>query len=117
MKKLSKIIDRTEIKEKKLDSNLIYILENGNQVGSLILVYEGNDIASIFSLYILEKNRGNGYARDLMNHAIKVCKRRNVDKICLNTELDNDPANKLYKSMGFKVMGIDDGFFKYELSM
>jgi len=33
----------------------------------------------------------------------------------LNTETENDPANKLYQSMGFELKGLKSGFNNYIL--
>ena len=97
-----------------LDSELLFITENGKQVGSLILcISEGK--ASVFSVAILEKFRGQGYSKKLMNSAIERAKQRGCNIMELNTEITNEVANNLYKGMGFELKGLMDDYNNYQL--
>lgn len=96
----------------KLDTELVYLTENNQQVGSLLLVYEPNK-ASVFSLEVLKDHRKKGYGRRLMENAIEQARKMNCQFIELNTETDNTAANKLYESMGFELQGLKDGFNNY----
>ena len=49
MKKMTEILNKVDVKVQPLNSELVYLTENDKQVGSLILIYSGDD-ASIFSL-------------------------------------------------------------------
>jgi len=103
-----------DINHVNLDSELVYLNENGKQVGSLILCYNG-DLANVFSLAVLEKYRGKGYGKKLMDGAIARSKARGCKTMELNTEVDNTVANKLYESMGFQLNGIKDEYNNYLL--
>ena len=95
-----------------LNTELVYLTENNKQVGSLLLVYEG-DKSSVYSLQVLETHRKKGYGRKLMEKAITRSKEKGCSMIELNTEVDNDKANNLYQSMEFKLEGIKFGFNNY----
>jgi ribosomal-protein-alanine N-acetyltransferase len=103
-----------DVNHVNLDSELVFLSENGKQVGSLILCYNGVS-ASVFSLAVLEKYRGKGYGKKLMDGAIKRSKERGCKTLELNTEVDNTIANKLYESMGFHLNGIKDEYNNYQI--
>ena len=113
MNKFSKICEnRVNIGVSTLNTELVYLTENNQQVGSLLLIYEEGK-ASVFSLEILSDYRKKGYGRKLMENAIKRCKEKNIPLLELNTDIDNNPANNLYLSMGFELKGLKDGFNNY----
>jgi len=115
MKKFTEI-KKVEVGVGRLDCELVYLAESGQQVGSLLLVYEGGR-ASVYSLQVLECHRGMGYGRRLMEHAIGHCRDRGVSAIELNTEKDNEAANRLYGSLGFGMVGEKFGFVNYVLPL
>lgn len=113
MKKLTEVLnERVNVGLMNLNSELLYITEGGNQVGSLVLIYNENK-ASIFSVEVLNKFRGKGYGKKLVENAISRCKERKCELIELNTETDNKVANNLYQSMGFELIGLKDDFNNY----
>lgn len=116
MNKFSKIfenINYVNVGVTVLNTELVYLTENNEQVGSLLLVYE-NEKASVFSLEVLSNHRKKGYGRKLMENAIRRCQEKGCQLMELNTEIDNDPANKLYQSMGFEIAGLKSGFNNYK---
>jgi ribosomal protein S18 acetylase RimI-like enzyme len=116
MNKFSDISNNNiEIGVSPLNTELVYLSENKEQVGSLLLVYEDNK-ASVFSLEVLVSHRKRGYGRKLMEKAIDRCRERGYHLVELNTETDN-PVNKLYKSMGFELKGLKSGFNNYTKSI
>jgi ribosomal protein S18 acetylase RimI-like enzyme len=117
MNKFTKITEsRVDLGVKPLSTELIFLTENGVQVGSLLLVNEGSS-SSVYSLEVLEKHRKKGYGKKLMEKAIKHCKSKGFSSINLNTEFDNVPANKLYQNLGFKVVGNNFGLNNYTLNL
>lgn len=99
-----------------LNTELVYLNENDEQVGSLLLVYEGAT-SKVFSLQVLEEHRGKGYAKQLMSLAIERSKERGSQLLELNTEIDNTPANSLYEGLGFELVGYKFGFNNYQLKL
>lgn len=113
MKKLTDLInEKVELGVQNLNSELLYITEGGHQVGSLVLVYNEGQ-ASIFSVQVLNRFRGKGYGKSLVEKAVERCVERRCSSIELNTETDNTVANNLYRSMGFDLRGIKDDFNNY----
>jgi ribosomal-protein-alanine N-acetyltransferase len=113
MKKFSQAInEKVDVRLQNLNSELLYITEGENQVGSLILIYNESR-ASIFSVEVLNTHRGKGYGKKLVERAINRCKERGCLGIELNTEVDNLVANNLYGSLGFELKGIKDTFNNY----
>jgi ribosomal-protein-alanine N-acetyltransferase len=114
MIKFSKINESmsVEVGRQSLNTELIYICESGQQVGSLLLVYDGMG-ASIYSVEVLKNHRGKGYGKRLVESAIQTCHQNNCYHIDLNTEFDNTVANSLYQSMGFEIIGNKDNFNNY----
>ena len=107
-----KLNEQVDIKVKPMNTELIYITEGEQQVGSLMLVFYENG-ASIYSLQVLDTHRGKGYGKRLVESAISICKNKSCPCIELNTETDNDIANSLYQSMGFQLRGLKDNFNNY----
>ena len=99
-----------------LNSELVFLTENKEQRGSLVLVFEDN-VAKVFSLHVLLESRGKGYGKKLMIKAIERCIEKRCVCLELNTETDNTAANKLYESLGFKLKGINFGFNNWILNL
>ncbi len=120
MRKLTDLINENQnfvdVRLQNLNSELLFITENNQQVGSLILIYSG-DKASIYSVEVLSNHRGKGYGKKLVESAINRCKDKSCSAIELNTELDNLVANNLYRSLGFQLNGLKDGFNNYLKSL
>lgn len=114
MKKITELFSEklVDVKHQSLNSELVYLTESGDQVGSLILIYNQNG-ASIFSVEVLSNHRGKGYGKKLVENAITRCKEMNCKFIELNTEVDNEVAHNLYTKLGFQVRGMKDGFNNY----
>lgn len=73
----------------------------------------------LFVWYILfcavdKAHRSKGYARKMMNYALEDVKKRGARVVRLITRADNLPAQKLYKSLGFKQIWTDGAYVKFE---
>lgn len=55
---------------------------------------------------VSEEHRRKGYAQMLAQHAIEYCEKDGATEIYIQTTLDNTPALKLYKKLGFVQMGV-----------
>lgn len=115
MKKFTKL-ERVDLGLVSLNSELVYITENKEQRGSLVLIFEDNG-AKVFSLHVLLESRGKGYGKKLMQKAIARCVEKKCEWIELNTEVDNVAANSLYESLGFELQGIKVGFNNWKLNL
>jgi ribosomal protein S18 acetylase RimI-like enzyme len=101
--------------------------EQDKLVGVVSLVVEQkNKIkhrANIYAMYVKPDRRGNGIAKNLMVEAIKMANQlEGIEQVYLSVVSSNEPAKRLYQSIGFKIYGldkraikIDDGYFDEEL--
>ncbi len=65
-------------------------------------------------LYVVEKHRGSGAARLLMEAAKEYARKTGANGIALETAPDNAPARALYESLGYQE---EKGFLHYFLSL
>ena len=63
------------------------------------------DEAEIITIGVNPEMRRNGIASAMIGIIEKKFKNQGVKKIFLEVALNNEPAKKLYESMGFKVVG------------
>ncbi len=63
------------------------------------------DEAEIITIGVNPEMRRNGIASAMIGIIEKNLKNQGVKKIFLEVALNNEPAKKLYESMGFKVVG------------
>ena len=120
MKKFSSLnenVNNIQLGFKNLNSELVYITENGKQVGSAVVVYNDSETAGIFSVSVLDSFKGKGYGKKLVKASITKCKERGFKILELNTEVDNIVANNLYKSLGFIQDSMFEGFNHYYLDL
>jgi RimJ/RimL family protein N-acetyltransferase len=99
----------------RLDSKFTYTFgafNEGQLVGVVTLVPEGKvklkHRANIFAMYVTPSQRGQGIGRFLMKKAIQqAAELTNVEQIYLTVNGSNEPAKKLYASLGFETYGVD----------
>jgi ribosomal protein S18 acetylase RimI-like enzyme len=79
----------------------LFVLESGGEpVASAICVHD-NDLAGFFEIATNVAERGKGHARRLLLSALKWARSRGAHEAWLQVEADNDPACRLYASLGF----------------
>ena len=99
----------------RLDSKITYTFgafADGQLVGVVTLVPEWKvklmHRASIFAMYVTTTLRGHGTGRLLMKKAIQqATELNNVEQVYLTVNASNEPAKKLYASLGFETYGVD----------
>ncbi len=82
-----------------------FMRENGIKTS-----HKGN----VFGMYVAPESRGKGYGKLLMKELID--KARNcegLEQINLTVVSDNETAKKLYKSVGFKIYGVERKALKF----
>lgn len=86
---------------------------NGDSlVGAVTLVPEGKrkmrHRANIYAMYVTPEMRGSGVGKSLIKAAIhKAAELKCIEQIYLTVVASNEPAKRLYSSLGFKVFGLD----------
>lgn len=61
----------------------------------------------IVAMYVDAQNRRNGLARELIANAIQRAQEIKLEQLTLGVISTNEPAKKLYASMGFETNGIE----------
>ncbi|MFC9448293.1 GNAT family N-acetyltransferase [Bacillus cereus] len=61
----------------------------------------------IVGMYVNTDNRRSGLARDLIRKAIERAREMKLEQLSLGVVSINEPAKKLYTSIGFKTYGIE----------
>lgn len=67
-------------------------------------------------LFVKEEYRGRGISKELIEAAKKLAAENNAAEILLETEKTNDPGNRLYPSVGFKL-NQESNYYWWENSM
>ncbi|HMQ09974.1 MAG TPA: ribosomal protein S18-alanine N-acetyltransferase [Oligoflexia bacterium] len=90
------------------DQNLIeqkhvhcFSIVNQQQALAYVVISILDDEAEIFYIYVLPKNRQQGYGQRVLQKACDYCKTLKVKKIFLELRQSNDKAYKLYLKNGF----------------
>lgn len=77
---------------------------DGEVVGSCAVKEHEPRVGEIRKLYVLNKFRGIGLGKRLLDGVIDFSKEHNYEKLYLTTDKQFTVASKLYKSRGFKVV-------------
>ncbi|WP_419880768.1 N-acetyltransferase family protein [Peribacillus sp. B-H-3] len=91
--------------------------ENGELTGIVSLVKESKiklrHRANIYGMYVSKEKRKKGLGRELMKKTISKAKElKDIEQIHLSVTKKNEPAKRLYESLGFEVFGIDKNALK-----
>lgn len=65
-------------------------------------------------LWVEPRARNKGVADALMRRAQRLAERTRAEGLCLETAVDNKPAQRLYEKLGWKR---DEEFFRYNLTL
>jgi ribosomal protein S18 acetylase RimI-like enzyme len=95
---------------RKRIGNALFALSKGRLIGIIVCVQSDRiktkHVANIFSFYVIEKYRGQGLGKKLIDRALtEVQKSRDVVKIKLTVNPEQKVALKLYRKFGFKIAG------------
>jgi len=64
---------------------------------------EGGEVFWLEDMIVADEFRGRGLGSELLRHAIEFARRQGVPRITVLTDLENKPAQRLYKRHGFKA--------------
>jgi ribosomal protein S18 acetylase RimI-like enzyme len=73
-----------------------------------------NKLVHLYDLYVHQSVRRQGVGRQLMDAAREFSQDLGADRMCLETAVDNYPAQPLYESLGYVK---DQDFYSYYLEM
>src|SRR3990167_7170389 len=93
------------------------LLNNDKPAGYITYKMQNTIIGFIHFLYINKANRGKGYAKKLLQHAIADLKSQGAKVITLMTRTNNIGAQKVYKQLGFKEKPLDEKYIDFVLKV
>lgn len=89
----------------------IYIAEMGDRIiGKVNLQMSEGGTGGIYGLGVLPENRGRGFGRAILVHAVEKLKDAKAAEIMLQVAAENATALGLYKSCGFEETSVMDYF-------
>jgi len=98
--------------KKYIDSSEIYVAKiNGKIVGEYALLTRSKSKVELMNIAVDEKQQGKGIGEQLVFDAIIKAKNKGANKIEVGTGNSSLAPLALYKKCGFKIIGIDKGFF------
>ena len=85
-------------------NGLFDVLENeeGKIIATVGLFNMGDDTCELRKMYLLKTERGKGYGRLLLNHAIKNARQLGYKKVILETASVLKEAIRMYERYGFQ---------------
>jgi len=67
--------------------------------------------AEILKITVSKEYQGRGIGKTLLKHIIGICSKKNITTIFLEVSTTNTSAVNLYKSAGFKQLGIRKNYY------
>ena len=85
---------------------------DGEIAGYVIGLYKRWGEGHVISLAVRSKYRRRGVATALMKRVIQLLASKGATAIRLEVKASNEPAINLYKKLGFKIIGVIDGYYR-----
>lgn len=101
------VLSELEIKGAKT-----FVAQCENEIAGFLNVRFVLDECAVNNIAVKEKFRRKGIANKLLTELIDYSKERKVSFINLEVRLSNEKAISLYKSFGFKTVGIRKNFYE-----
>lgn len=99
---------KSDLKNKNIT---FFLYEKNNKVVGYISIYHFLDEANLQKIAILENERRNGYARELIEYACNYLKEKDVSKIYLEVNEKNLIAIKVYEKLGFNKISTRKNYY------
>ena len=100
------------VNEFKKKGNNVFGLSFKNLLIGICVFQEVFDEAQINYFVINQKYRKRGFGTYLMSNLIKICEKKNINKLLLEVSKKNDLAEKFYCSFDFHTVGIREKYYK-----
>lgn len=91
---------------------IFFVEYNGDLVGTVALIKEGDGIYELAKMAVSEEYRGLGLGRKLCVHALNEAQKLNASKVILYTNSALKPAITLYLSLGFEYVQNESNDYK-----
>ena len=90
----------------------VFGLSYTNCVIGICVIQVVLDEAQINYFVVDQKFRKRGFGSCLMNYLIKICKKRNINKLLLEVSQKNGVAENFYRSFDFSTVGVRRNYYK-----
>lgn len=101
---------RKEILDK--GGKIFYAVLDGNIVGTVAFLNEGNGVFELGKMAVTEKHQGAGIGKKLLEHALRFAKESGMKKVILYSHTSLKSAIHLYKKFGFVEVPLDTGHYQ-----
>ena len=90
----------------------MWVLEIDGEIVGYYGIWVIFDRAELTTIAIIDKKRGNGYGKLLLEHALSEARNAGCEYISLEVRVSNKLAQSLYESAGFEVITIRKDYYK-----
>lgn len=90
---------------------MCYTALDGNKVIAYLIGRQIPPEGEIYRIATLPHKRGQGIAYRLLDYAVKCERGRGLESLFLEVRENNEPARRLYKSYGFKQIGVRKNYY------
>lgn len=88
-----------------------FVYEEDEEIVGFILIDLFDDRAEVIDIAVSLLYRNKKIGDKLLKHIIEVCKNNGCENITLEVKVNNQPAIKLYKNNGFKILSIRKKYY------
>lgn len=90
---------------------MCYTALDGDKVIAYLIGRQIPPEGEIYRIATLPHKRGRGVAYRLLDYAVKCERGRGLESLFLEVRENNEPARRLYKSYGFKQIGVRKNYY------
>jgi ribosomal protein S18 acetylase RimI-like enzyme len=90
------------------DPNTHVVERDGQPIGTVRLIREGNTAAGVYGFVIHPDYQGRGIGRDVLHRLCRTARDDGATTVQLEVATDNDRALNLYTSLGFRAVITED---------
>ena len=88
-----------------------FVYEEDEEIVGFILIDLFDDRAEVIDIAVSLLYRNKKIGDKLLKHIIEICKNKGYENITLEVKVNNQPAIKLYKNNGFKILSIRKKYY------
>ena len=109
-KSLGEMTLYNEILYNKMSRYFIALIDNKRSayIGSWLTIPN----AEILNLFVIEKHRGLGLGKKLVDEVINVCNKEKIEMLTLEVRVSNKYAIKMYEKIGFEIGSIRKKYYE-----
>jgi ribosomal-protein-alanine N-acetyltransferase len=95
-----------------LEHTLFLVAEETGKIAGYCGIYLTAEEGELVNIAVIQSMRRKGMARCLLEEAVRILLENGVEALYLEVRVSNEPAIRLYESMGFSTEGIRKGFYE-----